>query len=271
VPLPAGRFLSRLENRHHARVDDLRVTEDLKILVDNHDPGGVVGLYLYGSAVIDGLRPDSDVDLLLLTQRSLRHDEREGLLQLLLNTSGRRALSTPGRPIELTSVALHDIVPWTYPPVCDFLYGEWLRDELGEGRVPERHVNPDLALLLTSLQQHSQVLTGIRPTEALQPVPAQDLRRSVKDSLGSLLDDLVGDERNVLLTLARMVVTLDTGQIVSKDEAARHVIPMLNPRGRSAMTLALRGYLGEVHDHWSDQRIALEETAAALAARIRAA
>jgi streptomycin 3"-adenylyltransferase len=218
-----------------------------------------------------GLRPDSDIDLLLLTQRSLRHDERESLLHFLFNRSGRRAITAPGRPIELTSVVLDDVVPWTYPPVCDFLYGEWLRDEFGEGRLPQRHANPDLAVLLTSLQLHSQVLTGTRPTDVLDPVPAQDLRRSVKDSLPSLLDDLVGDEGNVLLTLARMVVTLDTGQIVSKDEAARYVVPTLNPGGRSAMTLALRGYLVEAQDDWSDHRFELEETAAALAARIRAA
>ena len=31
------------------------------------------------------------------------------------------------------------------------------------------------------------------------------------DSLGPLLDDLAGDERSVLLTLARMVITCDTG------------------------------------------------------------
>ncbi|MDQ0373940.1 aminoglycoside adenylyltransferase domain-containing protein [Cellulomonas humilata] len=47
--------------------------------------------------------------------------------------------------------------------------------------------------------------------------PVADLRRSIDDSLEPLLDGLVGDERNVVLTLARMVVTLETGAIVSKD------------------------------------------------------
>jgi predicted nucleotidyltransferase len=252
-----------------ARVAGPTVMQDLLGLVETHDHGGVVGLYLFGSAVVGGLRQDSDIDLLLLTHRSLRHDERESLVQFLLSCSGRRATRGPGRPIELTSLVLEDVVPWTYPPVCDFLYGEWLRDEFGDGRVPERHTNPDLAVLLTSLQQHAQVLTGRRPTELLAPVPAQDLRRSVKDSLASLLADRDGDERNVLLTLARMVVTLDTGGIVSKDEAARQVLPSLNRRGRSVMTLSLRGYLGEVQDDWSDHRIELAETAAILAARIQ--
>lgn len=35
--------------------------------LDRHDPGGVVGAYLYGSATSGGLRADSDVDVLVLT------------------------------------------------------------------------------------------------------------------------------------------------------------------------------------------------------------
>ena len=247
------------------------MADDVNDLVENHDIGRVAGVYLYGSAVAGGVRPDSDVDLLLLTRRSLLHDERELLLRFLHDRSGRRAISSPGRPIELTSLVLGDVVPWTYPPVCDFLYGEWLRDDFGGGRVPERHVNPDLAVLVTSLLQHAHVLSGPAPRELLGPVPAHDLRASITDGLAPLLGDLHGDERNVLLTLARMVVTLDTGQIVSKDEAARRVIPSLDRRGGSVMTRALRGYLGEVEDSWSMRDADLEHTVAILARRIQAA
>jgi hypothetical protein len=35
------------------------------------------------------------------------------------------------------------------------------------------------------------------------------------------------DERNVLLTLARMLVTLETGEIVAKDETVRRTLPVL--------------------------------------------
>ena len=155
--------------------------------------------------------------------------------------------------------------------LCDFLYGEWLRDEFGEGRVSEPHVNPDLAVLLTSLQQHAQVLTGVRPTEVLDPVAAHDLRRSVKDSLASSSWATWRVTSATCCSRFADVVTLDTGQIVSKDDAARQVLPRLDRRGQPVMTLALRGYLGEVKDDWSGLRGELEETAEVLAGRIRAA
>lgn len=53
------------------------------------------------------------------------------------------------------------------------------------------------------------------------------MRRSVgealPDLLPDLLTDLVGDEHNVLLTLARMIMTLHTGAVVPKDVAAEQV------------------------------------------------
>jgi len=216
--------------------------------LDKHDPGGLLGFYLYGSAVLSGLRPDSDVDLLMVTERSLSVDERERLVRFLFQFSGRRAIVLPGRPLELTSVVRDDVVPWSYPPRCDFLYGEWLRTEFADGRLPQPHVAQDLAVLLTTLQQHALVLRGPDPADLLRPVPPSDLRRSLFDSLAPLLDDLVGDERNVLLTLARMLVTLETGEIVAKDEAVRRILPVVRESDHSVLALTAGGYLGQCQD-----------------------
>lgn len=244
------------------------VIERLVHHLDRVDPGKVRGFYLFGSAVTGGLRPDSDMDLLLVTERSLAEEERAQLLGLLLRFSGRRATAVPGRPLELTSVVRGDVVPWTYPPRCDFLYGEWLRDEFEHGDLPAPHVNPDLAVLLTTVVQHAQILRGPRPADLLSPVPVADLQRSLQDSLGSLLNDLIGDERNVLLTLARMLVTLGTGEIVSKDEAAVRIMPTLTEPDRAVMALAAAAYLGSYEDDWTKDQGRARSAAMHLAARI---
>jgi predicted nucleotidyltransferase len=235
--------------------------------LDQANPGDVLGVYLFGSSAVGGLRPDSDIDVLVLTRRSLSASERRELVAFLLRFSGRRATVTPGRPLELTSLVLGDVVPWTYPAVCGFLYGEWLRDEYVD-RVPERHVNPDLAVLLTTAQQHAVCLRGPAPGALLSPVPRQDLHGSIHDSLPALMADLVGDERNVLLTLARMVLTIETGRIAPKDEAVEWVLPDLGEPHRSVLSLAAGGYRGDLDDDWTERQDAARDTAEHLVTRI---
>ena len=66
------------------------------------------------------------------------------------------------------------------------------------------------------------------------------------DVIPDLIADLDGDVRNVLLTLARVWFTLDTGTIAPKDVAADWALQRL-PEGRgAALGRARAGYLGDV-------------------------
>ena len=111
----------------------------------------LLAVYLYGSAVLGGLRPESDLDLLALSRRRLDDAERPRLLARVLAASGVRSIERPERPIEL-SVAVHDDVrPWRYPPRRDLLYGEWLRRR-ARGRRPRpvpAQPSPDMTTLIT--------------------------------------------------------------------------------------------------------------------------
>lgn len=236
---------------------------------ERHDPGGVIGLYLYGSSTAGGLRHDSDIDLLLITRRSLSAHDRAKLTDLLLRYSGGRGTVAPGRPVELTSVGHTELTRWCYPPVCDYQYGEWLREAIKAGQLPAPHPDPDLAILLTAARSASEPLRGPALDQVSDPVPTPDVRRAIRDSLDPLLGDLVGDERNVLLTLARMVVTLETGGIMPKHQAAGRVMGRLPPACREVLELARRGYLGQVADDWTELREPARQTAECLAALLR--
>lgn len=246
------------------------VVEDLHEFVRERNPGGVAAVYLTGSSVVGGLRPESDLDLLVLTRASLSRQERQDLVDYLLQVSGSRATRTPGRPIELTSLVLADVVPLWYPATCDFLYGEWLRHEYGAGNLPERATDSNLPVLISDARQHSITLSGPDLGDLLGPVPRSDIYLSLHDGLPGLIDNLVGDERNVLLTLARMILTLDTGQILPKDQAAAYVIPTLAPAHQMVLSLAARAYRDEAKDDWVLLRQESADTARCLAERIRA-
>src|SRR6185369_12478733 len=74
------------------------------------------GIYLHGSAVAGGLKPHSDLDLLVAADRRTTPDEKVRLSTGLLEQSDRPDRPGFARPVELTIVALPDIRPWRYPP-----------------------------------------------------------------------------------------------------------------------------------------------------------
>ena len=232
----------------------------------------LVGVYLYGSAVVGGLKPDSDVDLLVLASRHTSAAEKRRLVETLIRLSGRGAASGPARSIELTVVADPDVRPWRYPPSVDFQYGDWLRQEFQRGdAVPWDEPNPDLAILLETARSASIAIVGPPLATVVPPVPRADLVRAMDDGIPGLLADIEGDTRNVLLTLARIWTTVATGEIQPKDAAADWALGRLPEDRRGALARARDRYLGVEPgpDAWSDRMASARATADAMVAAIR--
>ncbi|OFE17972.1 hypothetical protein BA895_14135 [Humibacillus sp. DSM 29435] len=244
--------------------------QTLQALITREAPGSPVGTYVTGSSCDGGLRPASDLDILLITRVSLQASERRILVDHLLGHSGRRATKQPGRPVELTSLVLGDVKPWRYPAMRDFLYGEWRRADYEAGHLPCREADPNLPVILTVAREHSSVLMGPPLAELTDLVPREHLTQSMFDVLPSLLDDLVGDERNVLLTLARILYTLRTGVIAPKDVAAADVRSTLAPAHAQLLDFAAQAYRGELHDDWTELGSEASAVASALTDRITA-
>lgn len=222
----------------------------------------VAGAYLFGSAVVGGLRPDSDVDVLVIVDRSLNDDERKKIVARLMEVSGSPGSGASARPVELTIVNRADILPWRYPPGSELVYGEWLRDDFEKGRIPGPARDPDLAIVLRNVRENGAALFGPEASEALDPVPAADIRRAIAESLPALIEGMKGDERNVILTLARMWLTLATGEIATKDAAAEWAIKRLPDEQASLLDSAGKAYLGECGDDWRAEGAKVSELAA---------
>lgn len=115
--------------------------------LDRENPGDVVGVYLYGSAAAEGLRPDSDVDVLLLVRRSLTLAERKSLVALLLGLSGWRGHAdrfpdvAARRPVELTAAVVEEGPAWRRRP---------RRGELIGGHLPQPVEDPDVIVMIAT-------------------------------------------------------------------------------------------------------------------------
>ncbi len=224
----------------------------------------VVGAYLHGSAVLGGLNPHSDIDLLVVSRRPTTRAEKTRLVEGLLEISAHPDDPAPGRPVELTIVVQSEVQPWRFPPRRDFQFGEWWRSEFAAGDLEpwQEPTDPDLAVLVTVVLGGDAPVLGPPPADVLDPVPAADLERAMLASIDEFFEKFDTDTANTLLVLARVWTTLATGEIRRKDGAADWALARLPDEHRPALASARGVYLGEEDDLW-DARLAEARSCAA--------
>lgn len=182
----------------------------------------LVAVYLLGSVVSGELRPQSDVDILAIIDAPMTDDQRRHLLAELLEASGRHPAVAGGpRPLEVVVFLDTDLAPPAFPARAEFIYGEWLRGDFEAGQVPLAVADPEHTLLLAQAARAAIPLYDRGYGATLPEISLDHIRRAMHDALPALLGGLQGDERNVLLTLARMWHTAVTGCFVTKDPRRR--------------------------------------------------
>jgi predicted nucleotidyltransferase len=228
-----------------------QIQQCLRLLLDIlHED--LLAVYLYGSAIVEGLQRHSDIDLFVIVKRPTTSEEKSIIIKNLLQISGIYQ-KTSKKPIEMTIVVKSEVNPWKYPPLFDFQYGDWLREEFGKGIIepwPSKEM-PDLALLITQILLASKKLFGTDET-LLCPVPYGDFISATTDALDELRANLNSDTRNVLLTYARIWCTVETDRIDSKSKAGEWAIHRLPNEYKPVLVRARAIYLDEEEEHWED-------------------
>ena len=196
-----------------------------------------LGAYLYGSATNGGLRPGSDLDVLVVSERRLEAQERHGVIERLLGVSG------DGRAVEVTVLALPELRPWRHPPRIELQYGEWWRDALVRGDEPWPDADPDATILAAMALASSRPLLGPPLAELLDPVPPELVRRALLDDVPILMPGLETDTRYAVLTLTRIWYTLETGSFASKDVAAGWALARVPEEHRPLLAAARDAYV----------------------------
>ena len=229
-----------------------QIQDSLHLLKDTFG-SDLLGVYLYGSALVGGLQKYSDIDLFVVNQRKTTKEEKTRLIEALVQISGIYMKGSK-RPIEITLVEHTMIQPWHYPPHFDFQYGEWLRESFERGVIEpwQTYEMPDLALIVTQVLLKSHTIYGFEPKKLLSKVPYKDFMKAMLHDVDNLVKNLEHDTRNVLLTYARIWSTLETNLIRSKPAAADWVIKHLPESYQPVLKRAKLICLGAEKEHWGD-------------------
>ncbi len=152
-------------------------------VIERHLEPTLLAVHLYGSAVDGGLKPHSDIDLLVTVTVRLDETTRRALINDLLETSASPGESEILRAVEVTIVVHDDIIPWRYPAKRELQFGEWQRNDILAGIFEPATIDIDLAILLTKAREHSVALVGPAAEELFDPVPEQDLFEALNETL----------------------------------------------------------------------------------------
>nr|WP_063839878.1 bifunctional aminoglycoside nucleotidyltransferase ANT(3'')-Ih/aminoglycoside N-acetyltransferase AAC(6')-Iid [Serratia marcescens]AAL51021.2 fused aminoglycoside (3'') adenylyltransferase-aminoglycoside (6') acetyltransferase ANT(3'')-Ih-AAC(6')-IId [Serratia marcescens] len=218
--------------------------------IERHLESTLLAVHLYGSALDGGLKPYSDIDLLVTVAAQLDETVRQALVVDLLEISASPGQSEALRALEVTIVVHGDVVPWRYPARRELQFGEWQRKDILAGIFEPATTDVDLAILLTKVRQHSLALAGSAAEDFFNPVPEGDLFKALSDTLKlwNSQPDWEGDERNVVLTLSRIWYSAATGKIAPKDIVANWAIERLPDQHKPVLLEARQAYLGRGED-----------------------
>lgn len=217
-----------------------------RAVLERHLAPTLQAIHLFGSALDGGLKPHSDIDLLVTVSFAPDETTRRALMLNLLSVSAEVGDGGSWRPLEVTVVARDEIAPWRYPARRELQFGEWLRADLLTGIFEPPTLDHDLAILLTKARRHSVPLAGPPAAEFFEPVPRGDFIAALSDTIAqwSSEQDWAGDERNVVLALARIWYSAATDLIAPKDKAAAWVLERLPVEHRPVLSDAQAAYRG---------------------------
>jgi predicted nucleotidyltransferase len=211
--------------------------------------GTFTGLYLYGSLAIGDFDPvRSDIDFLVVTKEAFS-DEMLAALQAmhdrLAAIPSKWATELEGSYIPERSLRCYDPADTRHPHI----------DRGGGGLNIEQH-DTDWVIQRYVLREHGVVVAGPDPKSLIDPVSADDLRRAV---LGLLwwwelqLTDTSrvarsGYQAYAILSMCRILYTLEYGTVVSKPAAAKWALGVLDRRWVDLIERALTWQPDEAMD-----------------------
>ena len=195
------------------------LNKSIKEIIDD----SYIGFYLHGSLAMGGFNPkSSDLDVLVITNKSLGMEEKRNLAQLLLHYS-----NSP-YPIEISFLNTEQLGNGQHPCPYDFHYSEFWRErfekELLNGTDQylngDIHTDADLAAHVTITYHRGICVEGKAIKEVFPLIPRPDYVSSILDDYQTCLKNIEKDPIYCSLNLMRVFWYLKDGVISSKQEAA---------------------------------------------------
>ncbi len=203
----------------------------------------LVGMYLHGSLANGGFDQHSDIDVVFLIKDELSEDAFIALRDMHIEM----AKTDSPWAIQLEVAYMPEsAIRRAEPPDILYPYLDRGRGEILRRMAPDRDWNIPRYLL----RERGIVITGPDPKTLIEPVSPEELRRTVREGLPVWFNPLLDDPSELskrglqsfyVLSLCRILYTLQHGDILSKQAAAAWAQGHLEARWKPLIERALLG------------------------------
>lgn len=216
-----------------------RVVDEMRACVQGILGKNFVGMYLYGSLATGDFDRASDIDFLVVTNEEISEDALTQLKTMHAQIAAGDsdwATDIEGAYLSLAALRRYQAVP------------HW-QLERGAGRTLEMS-NHFRVVERAVLRDCGIVVVGAPIQEFIEPVTADELRQAmcemVQEWVLALLAETQpfnnrGDQSYNVLSMCRVLYTLETGQVISKLAAARWAQEKFGQRWLHLIERALQG------------------------------
>jgi predicted nucleotidyltransferase len=212
----------------------------------------IIGFYIHGSLAMGGFNPkNSDIDVLVVTTKSLKVDVKRKLAQLFLKYS-----KSPF-PIEISFLNKDQLKNWHHPCPFDFHYSEFWRERFENDLLKGTHnflngkmdADTDLAAHIT-ITRHRGICVAGKPIEEVFPlVPRSDYTSSIIGDYQECLENIEVTPIYCSLNLIRVFWYLKEGVISSKQEAGDWGLLKLPKKMTNMIKKVIACYANEKDDY----------------------
>ncbi|MBQ8368560.1 MAG: DUF4111 domain-containing protein [Clostridia bacterium] len=203
----------------------------------------LTGVYLHGSAVMDGFNPvTSDLDLIVVIDGEIIDAEKRDFIRETV----RMNASAPEKGIEMSVVQLSACRKFMHPAPYELHFSPshldlWNRDP--EEYLRKLHgTDPDLAAHFTVIRRYGRVLTGAPIDDVFGDVPREDYIASILFDVENAYADILVHPTYMTLNLCRVLAFLRDGEVLSKKSGGEWGLKFLPVRFRPLLEAALDDY-----------------------------
>lgn len=203
----------------------------------------IVGTYLFGSAARGGFDRESDIDVVVVTESDVADDEFAALQAMHTRIASTDSLCAT--QLEVSYIPRAALRRYAPPNI--------LHPRLDRGRGETLHFmshDADWVVQRYLIREHGVALHGPPPDTLVDPVSPQQLRFAMRELVQEWLSPLIenpptvrtrGYQSFLVLSVCRILYTLEHGAVISKRDAAVWGEQILDTRWRSLITGAWTG------------------------------